>query len=123
MSYDIKIEKRPNYLMVTLSGNGTLSGSVNATQMILQECANLKCHKILVDYRNLDVPTGQFEDLYLTEYVSHSRFREIIRRVAVVHSSSKNKSATSVVTICQNKGLIAKAFEDCGVAEQWIYRE
>jgi hypothetical protein len=122
MSCDVKMEQRPNYLMVTLSGTGTLPGIVNATQMVLQECANLKYRKMLVDYRSLDAQTSLFEDLYLTNYLSHSRFREIVRCVAVVHSSSRNESAASFEILCQNKELTIKAFEDTSAAAQWISR-
>jgi hypothetical protein len=120
MSCEVEINEQSDYLKIVLSGTSELEDYLHIADTALQTCIRLHIGKLLVDYRNLDVQTNVFEDLTFVEHLSNSAIRKTIRRVAVVHGSSRDETAPFFETMCQNRGLNVKIFSDFNAAEDWL---
>ena len=120
VTYDIKMEREPRFLKVTLFGAETLGGHKGTTELVLEECAAHGYDRVLVDTRNLAAHLGMVEGYEFAKYLSEIAFTGSIRRLAYIHGRERDHLAPFFETVCHNRGVNIRAFADPDAAVKWL---
>jgi hypothetical protein len=121
MSYDLKIEKKDDFLWVTATGRErTLEIVLAMARDILQACVENKVTLVLLDIRTLEGRLDMMDAYDLPDkHFSKMRDRSVITHLAIVVDEFE-ESYRFFENVAVNRSYNLRIFSDSGEAVEWL---
>jgi hypothetical protein len=122
MSYDLKIEKKDDFLWVIATGKErTLEIVLAMASDILQACGENKVTLALLDIRPLEGNLKTTEAFNIPEiYFPKMRDRSVITRFVIVDRKESRESNKFFENVAVNRGFNIRIFSDYDEAVEWL---
>jgi hypothetical protein len=125
MGLDLQVERKADYLLITVSGGFDLESAKDAARRIIEFCEAHKQSKALVDCRNVAGPLSTIERYDYATFVADLHTRYALEhgaplRVAYVGNEPLIDPSRFGETVAVNRGALLKATTDMGEARAWL---
>lgn len=121
MSYELLIEKKSDYLHVTVSGENSKENVVAYLAEMREACQKLDCFRVLVEER-LEGPRLDVMEVFMIASEGSKRVLGEYDAIAYVDVYAGDLLGFSE-TVAVNRGLPMAAFTSVADAEQWLRQQ
>jgi len=124
MSYDLKIEKKDDFLWVTATGRErTLEIILAMERDILQACVENKVTLVLLDIRPLEGLREMMEAYDIPDkYFPKMKDPSVITRIVIVDRKESKRNNNFFENVAVNRGFNLRIFSDSDKAVEWLKR-
>ena len=124
MSYDLKIEKKDDFLWVTATGRErTLEIILAMARDILQACVENKVTLVLRDMRPLEGLLEMMEAYDIPDkYFPKMKDPSVITRIVIVDRKESKRNNSFFENVAVNRGFNLRIFSDPDKAFKWLKR-
>lgn len=121
MSYELSIEKKPDFLHVHVTGIRTREAVAAMAKDIIDACVQHQTSKVLVDVREL---TGRLSTLnaYEVPSVEFPKLKRpgLLKKAVIVDVEEFKDSFRFFETVARNRGFNLRIFGDIDKAIKWL---
>ena len=118
MTYQIKIEKRPNFLHATVTGTNSKQAVIDYWNEIKIACDAHDCFRVLADEK-LDGP--RFDVMEVFSLISEGSMKMLGQYEAIAYiDRSMGEMANFAETVAVNRGIPIRVFNNVDDAEEWL---
>ena len=121
MSYEIAIEKRPEYLFFRVTGDNTAENVHAYLGDVVAACDEHDCHRILI-HETLAGPRLKVDDVFDIASEGAMKALGVFQAVAYVDEQMGDMSYF-LETVALNRGMPIKVFRTVAHAEHWLEHE
>jgi hypothetical protein len=121
MSYELLIEKKSDYLHVTVSGENSKENVIAYLAEMREACKKLDCFRVLVEER-LEGPRLDVMEVFMIASEGSKRVLGEYDAIAYVDVYAGELLGFSE-TVAVNRGLPMAAFTSVADAEQWLRQQ
>ena len=121
MSYELEVEKRPDYLVFRVTGTNTAENVQAYLSEIVAACEQHDCYRALV-HETLAGPRLKVDDVFDIASEGAMKALGIFQAIAYVDEQMGDMSYF-LETVAVNRGMPIKVFQTVAHAEHWLEHE
>jgi len=118
MAFQVRIDERPTYLHVTVSGDNSLDSVAGYMEQVLRECTARQCFRVLVEERLEGPRLGTLQVFGLVSKGSE-RLRGVLQAMAYVDVNATGDLMGFAENVAVNRAVPVRVFASVAAAE-WL---
>ena len=119
MAFQVRIDERPTYLHVTVSGDNSLDSVAGYMEQVLRECTARQCFRVLVEERLEGPRLGTLQVFGLVSKGSE-RLRGVLQAMAYVDVNATGDLMGFAENVAVNRAVPVRVFASVAAAEDWL---
>jgi hypothetical protein len=119
MAFQVRIDERPTYLHVTVTGDNSLDSVAGYMEAVLRECTARQCFRVLVEERLEGPRLGTMQVFGLVSKGSE-RFRGVLQAMAYVDVNATGDLMGFAENVAVNRAVPVRVFASVAAAEEWL---
>ena len=123
MSYELKIEKKDNYLNAIVQGQRNSESIKNVTKDIVEMCIKNQYSKVLIDVRDFKEHITVNEIQSLASVELPEIIQKKIKKVAIIDMKGIEESQRYFEDVARKLGHNVRIFSNTNDAEQWLLQK
>lgn len=121
MDYNIEFDKRPDFLLATITGSNSVENVVAYIDDIVVVCKIRSCEWVLIDDR-LDGPRLALDDVFDITADGAQKLLGVFRAIAYV-DEKMGEIADFIENVALNRGMPIRTFASFVDAERWLVEQ
>jgi len=119
MAFQVRIDERPTYLHVTVSGDNSLDSVAGYMEQVLRECTARQCFRVLVEERLEEPRLGTLQVFGLVSKGSE-RLRGVLQAMAYVDVNATGDLMGFAENVAVNRAVPVRVFASVAAAADWL---
>jgi len=119
MAFQVRIDERPTYLHVTVSGDNSLDSVAGYMEQVLRECTARQCFRVLVEERLEGPRLGTLQVFGLVSKGSE-RLRGVLQAMAYVDVNATGDLMGFAENVAVNRAIPVRVFASVAAAAEWL---
>jgi hypothetical protein len=119
VTYELKIEQKPEYLHCVVTGRNSQETVTRYMQQVMQECAARRCFRVLIEER-LEGPRLGTMEVFTMVSAGSKRYQGMLEALAFVDLNAEGGVMRFAEDVAVNRGIPVRVFRTVDGAEKWL---
>jgi hypothetical protein len=119
VAYQLKIDQKPGYLHVTVTGRNSPDTVTSYMQQVIQEVAARRCPRVLIE-ENLEGPRLGTMEVFTMVTAGSKRYHGVLEALAFVDLNAEGGVMRFAEDVAVNRGIPVRVFRNVEGAEKWL---
>ena len=119
MSYELKVEQKPEYLHFVVTGRNSQETVTRYMEEVMRACAARRCFRVLIEERLEGPRLGTMEVFQLVSSGS-KRYQGMLKALAFVDLNAEGGVMRFAEDVAVNRGIPVRVFRTVEGAEKWL---
>jgi hypothetical protein len=119
VTYELKIEQKPEYLHCIVSGRNTQENVTRYMQEVMHECAARRCRRVLIEER-LEGPRLGTMEVFTMVTSGAKRYHGMLAALAFVDLNAEGGVMRFAEDVAVNRGIPVRVFGNVEGAQKWL---